>query len=351
MLASHVQDALDGPRGVVGEGDLAIVVDRNVPVKMVTISQTGTFQGRSGMFKMKDWIGKEWGTRLLNQQGREVVVVKPTPELWTEVLTHRTQILYLPDISMILLKLELRPGSIVLETGTGTGSLSTSLARAVYPGGRVFTFEYHEERAAKAKIDFENHGLSQVVKVTRRDTQANGFPEEFCMQADAVFLDLPNPWLAVGSAFQCLKPDRMLCSFSPCIEQVQRTLEELHEYGFKDFETMEILTREHLLAKDPDLSMIDVLFEQREGAALKDTSGDVDASDRGLAEGEACQGRKRKKDAGGENSEGRNGKEDRKCSGSRSNATISRPEYKTRGHTGYLTFCRKPAGGVAGNQR
>lgn len=303
------------PSTVVQENALAIVVESNVPIAMVTVTREGTFQTRSGMFKMKDWIGKEWGTRIMNERGKDLVVIKPTPELWTQVLTHRTQILYLPDISMILMKLELKPGSVVLETGTGTGSLSTSLARTVHPTGKIFTFEYHAERAAKAKEDFERHGIDDIVQVTTRDTQADGFPEEFHGMADAVFLDVPSPWLVVASAHACLKPDRMLCSFSPCIEQVQRTLEELNEFGFSGFETIEILTREHLVMKDADLSVIDTLYEQLEGA--RESNGDDGT-------------KKRKEDA-------RSGRVGR-------SSVISRPEYKNRGHTGYLTFCRKHDG-------
>ncbi len=310
-----------GPSHTVGEGDLAVVLDRYVPIKLVSVTQDGTFQTRSGLFKMKDWIGREWGTRIINEHGKDVMVVKPTPELWTRVLTHRTQILYLPDISMVLMKLELKPGCVVLETGTGTGSLTTSLARAVHPTGKVYTFEYHPERAAKASEDFKRHGMDHVVEVGNRDTQTDGFPEEFHGRADAVFLDLPTPWLAIKSAHACLKPDKMLCSFSPCIEQVQRTLEELNEYGFFGFETMEILTREHLLVKDTEVSMIDILYEQRDGA--------VNGKEGGRAGGNGAGGARKR------------GRQEEGARGARSSAT-SRPEYKTRGHTGYLTFCRKP---------
>ena len=47
----------------------------------------------------------------------------PTPELWTKVLPHRTQILYLPDISLVCHYLELKPGAVVLESGTGSGGV------------------------------------------------------------------------------------------------------------------------------------------------------------------------------------------------------------------------------------
>ena len=43
------------------------------------------------------------------QQGW-IYLLAPTPELWTMVLRHRTQILYAADIAMICMYLELRPG-------------------------------------------------------------------------------------------------------------------------------------------------------------------------------------------------------------------------------------------------
>ena len=62
-----------------------------------------------------------------------------------------TQILYIADISLVCTLLDLRPGCTVLESGTGSGSLTTSLARAVATAGRVLTFEFHEERASQVR--------------------------------------------------------------------------------------------------------------------------------------------------------------------------------------------------------
>lgn len=54
------------------------------------------------------------------------------------------------DIAMVCAQLELRPGAVVLESGTGSGSLTHSLARAVGPAGQVWTYEFHEQRAQMA---------------------------------------------------------------------------------------------------------------------------------------------------------------------------------------------------------
>jgi tRNA (adenine57-N1/adenine58-N1)-methyltransferase catalytic subunit len=75
--------------------------------------------------------------------------------------------------------------------------------------------------------DFERNGLSSLITVNVRDIQGEGFPEEHRGAADAVFLDLPQPWLAIPSVSVMLKQDGVLCSFSPCIEQVQRACEAM----------------------------------------------------------------------------------------------------------------------------
>jgi tRNA (adenine57-N1/adenine58-N1)-methyltransferase len=63
--------------------------------------------------------------------------------------------------------------------------------------------------------------------------------------ADAIFLDLPEPWLAIPHAAHAIKPNGSICSYSPCVEQTQRTVQALRDYGFHSLKTIEVRLREH----------------------------------------------------------------------------------------------------------
>lgn len=88
------------------------------------------FQTTYGALKVAGLVGKRFGTKVQLSKGWAYVLY-PTPELWTQTLPHRTQIIYTPDISLILMLLDLRPGHVVIESGTGSGSLTHALIRQV----------------------------------------------------------------------------------------------------------------------------------------------------------------------------------------------------------------------------
>ncbi|KAG6994087.1 tRNA (adenine(58)-N(1))-methyltransferase catalytic subunit trm61 [Physcia stellaris] len=249
-----------------------------------------------------------------------VHILPPTPELWTSSLPHRTQVVYTPDYSYILHRLRARPGSVVIEAGAGSGSFTHAAARAVFNGyprptttntstqteepadlndpqsakqGKVYSFEFHEPRCAALKQEIQDHGLSSIVELTHRDVCSEGFLPDTDppIHADAIFLDLPAPWLALKHLTRRIRrkpsplptppqnppqppsprpPDANpppnapsqpppaippettpnpalhpalavhVCTFSPCIEQVTRTISTLRSLGWLDISMVEL---------------------------------------------------------------------------------------------------------------
>ncbi|XP_035782017.1 tRNA (adenine(58)-N(1))-methyltransferase catalytic subunit TRMT61A-like [Anopheles albimanus] len=246
-----------GPKEVIAEGDTVVLY--LTPAMMHTIEAVRqirnkknemidyVFQTSFGALKVSDLIGERYGARVQLTKGW-AHVLQPNPELWTQTLPHRTQILYTPDISMILYQLEVRPGSIVIESGTGSGSLSHYFLRAIRPSGHLHTFDFHEERCAKAREEFTAHGLGDSVTVRQRDVCEQGFGPELDGKADAVFLDLPAPQLAIPHAAKAIRDEGgRICSFSPCIEQSMRVCDALAEHGFIEVQNLEVLQIEDIV--------------------------------------------------------------------------------------------------------
>ncbi|KAK4868159.1 hypothetical protein LT330_007357 [Penicillium expansum] len=198
-------------------------------------------------------------------------ILAPTPEAWTISLPHRTQVVYTPDYSYILHRLRARPGCTVIEAGAGSGSFTHASARAVfngYPGtedatkrqrlGKVCSFEFHELRAAKVQQELRDHGLDGIVEATHRDVYEDGFllgdPKTGkSPKASAIFLDLPAPWLALKHLVRnpppgqesALDPESpaYLCTFSPCLEQAERTIRTMRKLSWLNISMVEVAQR------------------------------------------------------------------------------------------------------------
>jgi len=246
------------PKDVVQEGDTVIIYINFNQTTVLHVERGKVLQTKYGALRHDYVIGKKFGSRISCTKGY-VYVLCPSPELWSQNLEHRTQILYTSDVALVTLNLDLKPGSVVGEAGTGSGSLSHALIRTVAPNGHLFTYEVNEERYEAAKAEFTRHGLSSLVTITLRDVCKNGFGDDMVSKLDAVFLDMPQPWDALASSKKSLKTDRptRFCSFSPCIEQVQRMCDDLRKEGFVDLETIECVSRTYkVLAVDKETGAV-----------------------------------------------------------------------------------------------
>jgi len=222
-----------------------IVYQNPSALACVTPAVDKSLQNKLGIFAHSAMDGSTYGEKVWDsKQQKYVYLLPPTPELWTRTLATRTQIVFRPDISFVLAYLDMRPGMVVIESGTGSASMTVSLCRAVAPTGRVFTYEFNEVRATSARQEFEQLGLAQWITAEYRDVIAGGFGHSDMKElADGIFLDLPSPWEVVKHLAETLKVGGRLCSFSPCIEQVQRMAEHLRSQGFSEVETYETLAQ------------------------------------------------------------------------------------------------------------
>eukprot|EP00729_Bicosta_minor_P011697 gene11697-30886_t len=122
------------------EGDTVMVYEgvQAGMIKPIVITKGSHYGNRFGRFPHDTMIGQQFGCKVQSSSkgGGWVYLLHPTPELWTVALPHRTQILYGTDISTVICYLDLKPGSVVCESGTGSGSLSHALIRSILPTGQ-----------------------------------------------------------------------------------------------------------------------------------------------------------------------------------------------------------------------
>jgi tRNA (adenine57-N1/adenine58-N1)-methyltransferase len=126
-----------------------------------------------------------------------------------------------------------------MEAGTGSGSMTTALAFAVGPQGRVISYEIKPDVQNLARKNLTRFGLDSRVDFKLRDIQ-HGFDET---ETDAFFLDVPNPYDYTGQVRAALKPGGFLCCLIPTFNQVEKTLMALRQNRFAFVEVCELLLR------------------------------------------------------------------------------------------------------------
>jgi len=226
------------------------------------MQKNAKLQNRFGNFKHNDIIGKPFGHKAKSYDANcFIYILEPTPELWSNAFKTRTQIVNEIDQSLVTFMLNVKPGDIVVESGTGSGCMTMSLARAVsHPdhskAGHVYTFEYNKFRADEAAKEMQMMGVNHLVTVTCQDVCAaksltcaegggapGGFPGVAVNSVDALFLDVPEPASAIGYALDVMKPYANICCYSPCISQVTDTCAMLREKRFTNIRMVEIRQR------------------------------------------------------------------------------------------------------------
>jgi tRNA (adenine57-N1/adenine58-N1)-methyltransferase len=243
-------------------GDLVLIYESRDSIKYFTLEKGKVFQNKYGSFNHDDLLGKSYGFKIKSTKSDGyITILEFIPNLWERCINKLTQILFNPDISMIMTFLNIRSDSIIYESGTGSGCLSTNMS-SVLSEGHLYTFEFNQERALKLKNLFQIMGLNKKITVTHRDVVEGGFeveaenlysPEH--SKCDGIFIDLPSPWLIIEKAKNVLLPGGSFVSFSPCIEQIDKTMRALKENEFINPRVFECPYRTHNYSRTVKIQM------------------------------------------------------------------------------------------------
>ncbi len=132
---------------------------------MIRVENGKSFHTHKGFIKFDDLIGREYGSTVQSSLGFEFTALKPLLHDYIMKSARQTQITYPKDIALIVMFSGIGPGSCVVESGTGTGALTTALAHYVQPNGRIYSYEIREEFQKTAEKNSETRRHNRLRRI------------------------------------------------------------------------------------------------------------------------------------------------------------------------------------------
>ena len=168
----------------------------------------------------------------------ELFVMRPTPALMARAVEHVTQVIHAKDAGRIIAEVGVRPGDTVVEGGTGSGALTSSLALLVGDTGHVHGHEPNGKHRDVTAASLETFGLAGRVTLWSEPLESTTVTG-----ADAFIVDLPDPRSVVAAAARALAPGGRLAVYAPQVTQIQAVVQEARSAGFGDVHVLEVLER------------------------------------------------------------------------------------------------------------
>ncbi|MEZ4616894.1 MAG: tRNA (adenine-N1)-methyltransferase [Caldilineaceae bacterium] len=220
-------------------GDLILLVTTDHKRYLLKLQTNNRLHTHQGIYEHNDLIGTHWGDEVRSQLGQSALVLEPGLQDLMMHLRRGTQIIYPKDAVQLIHRLNLRAGSRVIEAGTGSGVLTTALAWAVAPTGRVYTYEARSDTHLLARHNLERVGLLPYVELFE-GSAADGFRQQ---DVDAVMLDMREPWRFLEQVRASLRQGGFFASLVPTTNQVSELLIALEAQSFIDIVVEELLLR------------------------------------------------------------------------------------------------------------
>ena len=220
--------------------DLALAIDERGKEHLITLQAGKKFETHQGYILHDAMIGKPWGSVVHSSLGRPYLIVPPGTADLIRHIKRSSQVIFPKDSAYILMRLNIKPGTRVLESGCGSGGLTLPLAAAVAPSGHVYSQEIREDFIALARRNMAKVGLSDSVTFICADATLGFLVDE---PVDAVFIDIPEPWTVFAQARAALKDGGFFGTLVPTTNQVQDVLRGLEKHAFGLIDVEEILIR------------------------------------------------------------------------------------------------------------
>jgi tRNA (adenine57-N1/adenine58-N1)-methyltransferase len=220
-------------------GEPVMLTDRKKRRYLIDLVDGGEFHSHSGVLPHDEMIGNPEGETYRSSRGMVFIAVRPTITDFILKMPRGAQVVYPKDVGPLLIIADIFPGARVLESGLGSGALSTGLLRA---GAEITGYEIRDdfEQGARDNVGrFLGQAALEQYQTQVRDVY-EGIDET---DLDRIVLDLPEPWQVVPHAEKALRRGGIFVAYSPSIIQVSQLHEAMEGSPFGMAETVEVLQR------------------------------------------------------------------------------------------------------------
>jgi tRNA (adenine57-N1/adenine58-N1)-methyltransferase len=221
------------------QGDLVLLYTVDHKRYLVRLQPNQRLHTHLGIFEHAAIIGTAYGSTVRSTLDHPALLLEPSLADLMRTVKRGSQVIYPKDAAYLVYRLNLRSGSRVVEAGTGSGALTIALAWAVAPAGRVYTYEVRPEAAEIARRNLIRAGLDSYVDFYTTSVDS-GFQQS---DADALFLDVREPWHLLEHVRRTLRPSGFFASLVPTTNQVSALVDGLEEHYFVDIQVEELLLR------------------------------------------------------------------------------------------------------------
>lgn len=221
-------------------GSIVVYVTPAGKKRIKKLSPDEDYHTNEGVLTPESVSRSDFGSYVRTSLGTPILVREATLADKIMGIKRRAQIIYPKDIGWICVKLGAGPGRVIFEAGCGSGGLTLALSWYCGPTGRVVSHEEREEFVKLAKRNLEWANLGQNVTFYQGNI-GDGFREK---GADALFLDMREPWKFLDRALECVKPGATVGFLLPTVNQLAELTRELEKFPFGDLEIQEILLRD-----------------------------------------------------------------------------------------------------------
>ena len=180
---------------------------------------------------------------MINLSGHEYIAMDYDPIFFRGIAERGAQTIDVKDCAYMIRMSAIKYGSRVMESGTGSGALTSSILSVT---GNPSGYTGIDHNAKSIRITKENiqrwNGFDiEIIEHDFSTYEGNG------TKYDAIFLDLPEPWMNIPKQREFIESGRRIVTYLPNYDQVEKSVLEYEKNGFFHLETVELIRREILV--------------------------------------------------------------------------------------------------------